>query len=41
MRKILVLAAVAAGIAGPAQAADITGAGATFKAILPRFESRP
>ena len=30
MRKILVLAAVAAGIAGSAQAADITGAGATF-----------
>jgi phosphate transport system substrate-binding protein len=30
MRKILVLAALAAGIAGSAQAADITGAGATF-----------
>jgi len=30
MRKILVLAAVAAGIAGSAQAADITGACATF-----------
>lgn len=30
MRKIFVLAAVAAGIAGSAQAADITGAGATF-----------
>lgn len=30
MRKILVLAAVAVGIAGSAQAADITGAGATF-----------
>lgn len=30
MRKLLVLAAVAAGIAGSAQAADITGAGATF-----------
>jgi len=30
MRKILVLAAVAAGIAGSAEAADITGAGATF-----------
>ena len=30
MRKILVLAAVAAGIAGSAQAADITGASATF-----------
>ncbi|WP_420102220.1 substrate-binding domain-containing protein, partial [Bosea sp. (in: a-proteobacteria)] len=30
MRKILVLAAAAVGIAGSAQAADITGAGATF-----------
>ena len=30
MRKLLVLAALAAGIAGSAQAADITGAGATF-----------
>jgi phosphate transport system substrate-binding protein len=30
MRKILVLAALAAGISGSAQAADITGAGATF-----------
>ena len=30
MRKLLILAAAAAGLAGAAQAADITGAGATF-----------
>lgn len=30
MRKILILAAAAIGMSGVAQAADITGAGATF-----------
>ena len=30
MRKLLILAAAAVGLSGVAQAADITGAGATF-----------